>query len=133
MSDIYEFVLVGGQKITAGALASFREKIPFLIVKGGELEGLAEAPHLGEQVKFLARYVEDVLGGTFSAEDLAAVPESVFALSYVLRDVDIIPDTVPGKGYSDDSAVVRCVLESHAREFEKYASSQNFKVPAMAA
>lgn len=133
MREIHEFVLAGGQKITAGALASFREKIPLLMVKGAELEGLDEAPHLGQQVRFLARYVEYVLDGAFSAEDMAAVPEAVFALSYVLRDVDIIPDTVPGMGYSDDSAVVRCVLESHLAEFERFAGTQSIDLPPVSA
>ncbi|MCX7868327.1 MAG: DUF1232 domain-containing protein [Terrimicrobiaceae bacterium] len=131
MQGIHEFVLAGGQKVTAGALAAFREKIPFVLAKGAELEGVEGAPHLGRQVCFLARYVEDVLDGVFSAQDIAAVPEAAFALGYLLRDVDIIPDSVPGKGFSDDSAVVRCAIQSHLGEFERYATEQKVPLPTL--
>lgn len=133
MNGIEEFVLAGGQKITARAIQEFRQKLPFLLVKAETLESAAEAPHLAAQTRFLARYVEDVVDGAFAAQDLHAVTESVFALGYLLRDVDIIPDCLPGKGYTDDSAIVRCVLRSHQQEFERYSRASGSPMPTLAA
>lgn len=121
MNGIHELVLRGGQQVTTSQLADFRRKIPLLLAKV-ELSMAKEAPHLHDQTLFLARYTEDVLDGVFPPQDLSAITEAVFALSYFFRDIDIIPDSVPGSGYSDDSAVVRFVLHGHEEEFRRFAS-----------
>jgi uncharacterized membrane protein YkvA (DUF1232 family) len=82
----------------------------------------AEFPHLREQTRFLVRYAEDVLDGAYACSDLQAIAETVFALGYLLKDVDIIPDTVPGKGLADDSLVLRAVLSSHEEELRAFAA-----------
>lgn len=122
MNGIYEFVLRGGQRITAGAMNDFQRKIPFVKVKAETLN-VPEFPLLPEQIRFLARYLEDVLDGAYASEDLSAVSESVFALGYLMQDVDIIPDSLPGKGYADDAAVLKAVLHTHQQEFAKFAST----------
>ena len=121
MSDIHDYVLRGGQTITAGQVAAFRDKLPFLNVKA-ETINAPECPALPGQIRFLARFVEDTLDGAYAPDDLPAVSEAVFALRYLLKDVDIIPDSVPGSGYSDDAAILRAVLSSHLAEFEKFAA-----------
>ncbi len=122
MSEIHEFVLRGGQMITVGQMQAFQRKLPFLKVKAETME-TDEFPHLSEQTRFLVRYLEDVLENVYASEDLPAVAEAVFALGYLLKDVDIIPDTIPGAGYADDSAVLRAVLESHVPEFRAFAKA----------
>lgn len=124
MSDIHEFVLRGGQKITVGHTDAFRRKLPFLKVKAETME-TDDFPHLSEQTRFLVRYVEDVLDNVYASDDLSAVAEAVFALGYLLKDVDIIPDTIPSAGYADDSAVLRAVLDSHVPEFRQFAKAAN--------
>ncbi len=121
MNSLNEFVLRGGQTVTAGEMDAFRRKLPFLKVKAETLEA-AEFPHLNEQTRFLVRYAEDVLDGAYACSDLQAIAETVFALGYLLKDVDIIPDTVPGKGYADDSLVLRAVLSSHEEELRAFAA-----------
>jgi uncharacterized membrane protein YkvA (DUF1232 family) len=128
MSEFDEFVLRGGQKISAGRVMDFRQKIPFILAKAESVDA-PDFPSLRDQVKFLARYVEDTLDGVFSSSDPAAVTESVFALGYLLQDVDIIPDVVPGNGYADDSAVIRTVLRSHPAEFQAFAKASGFPLP----
>lgn len=122
MNGIHEFVLRGGQRITAGALNDFHPKLPLSKAKAETIDA-SDYPHLREQVYFLASYAEDVIDGAYNANDLPAVAEAVFALGYLLSDVDIIPDSLPGKGYTDDSAVIRAVLISHEPEFRAYAIS----------
>lgn len=130
MNGIYEFVLRGGQRVTAGAMNEFQRKIPFVKVKAETLN-TPEFPLLPEQIRFLARYLEDALEGAYPCEDLSAVSETVFGLGYLMQDVDIIPDSVPGKGYADDAAVMKAVLLSHQQEFEKFAASSGLDYKAL--
>lgn len=129
---MHEYIIRGGQAMTAGKIAAFKEKLPFLGVKAQTLDA-PDFPRLPEQIRFLARYVEDVLDGAYVPDDLSAVPEAVFSLGYLLKDVDIIPDSVPGSGYSDDSAIIRATLASHAAEFEKFAASAGTAFSELAA
>lgn len=119
-SSFHEFVLRGGQTVTAGRMNAFRRQIPFLKVKAETLNS-PDFPHLAEQARFLSRYAEDVLDGVYPSGDLQAITETVFGLGYLLNDVDIIPDDIPGKGLADDSAVLRAVLLSHEAEFQAFA------------
>lgn len=120
MNSIHEFVMRGGQTITAGQMDACRRQLPLLKVKA-ETSDLTGIPHFREQVLFLVRYAEDVLEGVYACNDLTTIAETVFALQYLLKDVDIIPDTVPGKGLTDDSLVLRSVLSSHEEDFREYA------------
>jgi len=99
---------------------AFRRKLPFLKVKAETME-VPEFPHLKRQTNFLVRYAEDVLDGAYPCSDLPAIAETVFALGYLLKEVDIIPDSVPGMGLADDSVVLRAVLMGHEEEFRGFA------------
>jgi uncharacterized membrane protein YkvA (DUF1232 family) len=120
MNGIHEFVIRGGQTVTAGQMEAFRRKLPFLKVKA-ETINAPEFPHLKPQTNFLVRYAEDVLDGAYPCSDLQAIAETVFALNYLLKEVDIIPDSVPGIGLADDSMVLRAVLRGHESEFRAFA------------
>ena len=121
MNSIHEFVIRGGQTVTAGQMDAFKRDLPLLKVKA-ETADAADLPHFREQVLFLVRYAEDVLEGVYACSDLTAIAETVFGLGYLLKDVDISPDTVPGKGLTDDSLVLRAVLAGHEEEFRKFAT-----------
>lgn len=120
MHEIHDYVLKGGQAMTLGAMNAFRQKLPLLNVKAETIE-TDNFPHLPAQVRMLSRFAEDSLDGAYVPDDFPAVGETVFALGYLLKDVDIIPDSVPGSGYADDSSVVRAVLIAHEPEFRKFA------------
>lgn len=120
MNSIHEFVVRGGQSVTAGQMDAFKRELPLLKVKA-ETADATGLPHFREQVLFLVRYAEDVLEGVYPCSDLTAIAEAVFGLGYLLKDVDIIPDSVPGKGLTDDSLVLRAVLEQHLDEFLEFA------------
>lgn len=115
-----EFVVRGGQTVTAGKMDAFRRQLPFLKVKAETMD-TPDFPHIRPQIHFLVRYAEDVLDGVYPCSDLSAIAEVVFALGYLLKDVDIIPDSIPGQGFADDSLVLRAVLLSHEEEFRTFA------------
>ena len=120
MNGIDEFVIRGGQGVTAGEMEAFRRRLPFLKVKAETLD-VPEFPHLQSQIRFLAHYAEDVLDEVYPCSDLEAIAETVFALDYLLKEVDIIPDSVPHVGFADDSAVLRAVLKGHESEFRAFS------------
>ncbi|MBI5772181.1 MAG: DUF1232 domain-containing protein, partial [Verrucomicrobia bacterium] len=78
-------------------------------------------PHLVEQLEFLADVVEDFADGADNDLPLVAVASAAFALAYAHRQTDLIPDWMPGFGFSDESAVVRAVLMEHEKVFSDYA------------
>ena len=120
MNSIHDFVMRGGQKMTAGRMDAFKRELPVLKIKAVDAD-TPELPHFREQILFLVRYAEDVLEGVYACADLTAIAETVFGLEYLLKDVDIIPDSVPGKGFNDDSLVLRSVLINHEDEFRVFA------------
>jgi len=120
MSTLSDFVVQGGQAITAGQVAVFRDHLAAYKLKAETLEAAGQ-PQLREQCSFLLRFIEDVLDDAYVSDDFAALPEAVFAVRYLAKGVDIIPDNIPG-GYSDDAAVMREVVEEHEAEFRKYCS-----------
>jgi uncharacterized membrane protein YkvA (DUF1232 family) len=130
MNSLHEFVIRGGQAITAGRMDAFKRELPLLKVKA-ETADTPALPHLRAQTLFLVRYAEDVLEGVYPCSDLTAIAETVFALDYLLKDVDIIPDSVPEKGLTDDSLVLRAVLASHQPEFLAFAEKSGLDFAAV--
>jgi len=127
MSMISDFVVRGGQAVTAGEVAAFRSHLAAYKLKAETLEASGQQA-LRDQASFLLRFIEDVLDDVYTSDDFAALPESIFALRYLAKGVDIIPDNTAG-GFTDDAAVVRAVLEGHAPEFEKYCLKNGIKNP----
>jgi len=129
MTSISEYVVQGGQALTAGEVDRFRSHLPAYKLKAEMLEGGGQEA-LRESASFLLRFVEDVLDGAYVPGDFAALPESIFAVRYLAKGVDIIPDSMPG-GYADDRAVLQAVLSGHAPEFEAYCAKSGIVLPAL--
>ena len=130
MTSIQEFVVQGGQAITAGQVDTFRQQLAIYKLKAETLEAAGET-RLREQTSFLLRYVEDVLDDVYVSNDFSALPESIFAVRYVAKGVDIIPDIVPGFGFSDDVAVVGAVFTGHEAEFRAYCAKLGLDFAAL--
>jgi len=127
--DIQDFVTRGAQKITPVEIAQLEQQLPLVVAKIIEAEP-ARQPHLRAQAEFLVRYVEDCLESQFAPEDLSALAEAIFALMYLHKGADIIPDDIPEIGYEDDSAVLRTVLMRHEAEFARFAAHGELTVPS---
>ena len=121
MSTLSDFVVQGGQAITAGQVDVFRNHLAAYKLKAETLEAAGQ-PLLRKQSLFLLRFIEDVLDGVYASDDFPVLPESIFAVRYLVKGVDIIPDSTAG-GYSDDSAVIAEVLSEHEAEFRKYSEA----------
>ncbi len=122
MSELSEFIERGSRAITPASVRDFRRHLPALQLKLLEIDS-PNHPHLVNQAQFLARFVEDVADHVYGASPYVTYAEALFALSYLLKTVDIIPDSVPEIGYADDSGVVRYVLEKSEAVFQRYAAA----------
>jgi uncharacterized membrane protein YkvA (DUF1232 family) len=45
--------------------------------------------------------------------------EAAFAASYLLKDVDVIPDHLAKIGLADDALILRCVIERNEAELQR--------------
>lgn len=124
MDEVTEFIEAGARKMTPKSVESFRNHLPDIHFKMASIDA-PECPHLVPQIEFLTRFVEDFADGVWKESPYVTCAEALFALSYLLKGVDVIPDSLPGIGFSDDSAIIREVLARSQPEFERYARANN--------
>ena len=123
MGEIVEFVHHGAAKITPKILQEIYRKLPMLRLEFAESDE-ADYPHLAEQLEFLSAVVEDFAEGVANDIPYVTAAAAVFALQYAHRQIDLIPDSIPGVGRADDSAVVRAVLIEYEKVLAEYAEKQ---------
>ena len=121
MAEVAQFVQKGAAKITPRLLRGVYKKLPMMKVGFAQIHA-PQFPHLVAQLQFLANLVEDFVDG--KAEDLPyfTVACACYAIVYAQRETDLIPDSLPEFGMTDDSAVVRVVLIEHEKVLADYAA-----------
>jgi uncharacterized membrane protein YkvA (DUF1232 family) len=124
MSELSEYIEFGARKISPVSVEAFRQHLPQLQIKTVEIDA-PKQPHLVRQIEFLTRYVEDCADGVWKDYPYVTFAEALFALMYLLRGVDIIPDMIPDIGYADDSSLMRAVLSRSEPHFLVYAEANN--------
>jgi uncharacterized membrane protein YkvA (DUF1232 family) len=105
--------------LTLEHLDEMRRELPILNLQFAAIS-VRQFPHLQPQLKLLADFLEDTAAGVFPAGSEASRKETAFALRYMAKEADIIPDSVPEIGYADDSLIVRTVLSRHQDVFCDY-------------
>ena len=123
MSEIADFVNHGASYITPGVVDKVLRELPLWKVEFTQINA-PRFPHLIDQLEFLADAVEDVAEGAYKELPYVAFSRAVFALMYVHKKVNIIPDSIPDFGRADDSSIVRAVLIQNELAFARYAGSQ---------
>ena len=121
MAEIVKFVHHGAAQITPQILKGVHKKLPFLKMEFAQINA-PKYPHLVEQLEFLADVVEDFAEGEADELPYVAVAAAAFALVYAHRQVDLIPDTIPGFGHADESSVVRAVLMENEKALAAFAT-----------
>jgi uncharacterized membrane protein YkvA (DUF1232 family) len=127
--DMTEFVTHGASQITPREVEEVVRAIPMLRAEWTMQVDHRAFPNLANQLDFLARVVEDFEAGLEKDIPFEAASEAAFALVYFHREIDIIPDFIPGIGYADDAAVVETVLERHDEVFARYAKQKHIDLP----
>ncbi len=125
MSEFVRFVNHGASLITSSIVQQVMRQLPVWKAEFAQINA-PSFPHLVDQLEFLADVVEDCYEGVYKDMPYFALAESVFALMYAHKKVDIIPDTILQIGRADDSSVVRAVLIQNEAAFQKYAKANQF-------
>jgi uncharacterized membrane protein YkvA (DUF1232 family) len=108
--ELSEFIANGARKITPALLAKLVRWLPEIRLA---VTQITDFPELHDQVEFLAHIIEDFHSGLIKSIPYTAIAESAFALLHLRKAVDIIPDSIPGKGYADDAAIIAIVFERY--------------------
>jgi len=80
--------------------------------------------HLADQLEFLCLFVGEQVAKLSPGLDTNPVAEAAFATIYFQREIDLIPDPIPGIGLLDDAIIVDLVLrrQDHAFQISPHAS-----------
>jgi len=122
--DLHQFILDGARRITPRYISKLVRHLPEIRLVATQV---AEFPQLTDQVEFLAELIEDFHSGLNQDVPYTAIAEAAFALSYLSKGVDIIPDRIPDIGYADDAAIITAVFETYKEAFLKHLVEQDRK------
>jgi uncharacterized membrane protein YkvA (DUF1232 family) len=114
--DLHQFILDGARRVTPRYVGRLVRHLPEIRLMATQV---AEFPHLADQVEFLAELIEDFHSGLNQDVPYTAIAEAAFALSYLRKGADIIPDRIPDIGYADDAAIITSVFETYKKAFLK--------------
>jgi uncharacterized membrane protein YkvA (DUF1232 family) len=86
-------------------------------------ERIAEIPrrtytHLADQLEFLCLFVGEQVARLSPDLDTDPAAEAAFAMLYFQREIDLIPDPIPGIGLLDDAIIVDLVLCRQDQAFQ---------------
>ena len=112
--DVEKFILEGARRITPVHLERMIRQLPEIRLVATQV---TEFPQLPDQVEFLAQLLEDFYSGLSPDIPYTAIAEAAFALSYLRKGIDIIPDSISGLGYADDAAIINVVFETYKQPF----------------
>jgi uncharacterized membrane protein YkvA (DUF1232 family) len=112
--DVEKFILEGARRITPVRLERMIRQLPEIRLAATQV---TEFPQLPDQVEFLAQLLEDFYSGLSPDIPYTAIAEAAFALSYLRKGIDIIPDSISGLGYADDAAIINVVFETYKQPF----------------
>lgn len=118
---IAQFIAQGSSAVTAAQIEGFGRLVPKLQAKLRRLQ--REGHHqLHDEAAALLAYAEPASRGNAIPFNPRAMFEAVFALTYLLKGFDAIPDEVPEIGLADDRILIHHVFKSHPALFTPPAS-----------
>src|SRR5260370_6821818 len=108
--DLHQFILDGARRITPRYISKLIRQLPEIRLVATQV---AEFPQLTDQVEFLAELIEDFHSGLNQDVPYTAIAEAAFALSYLRKGVDIIPDRIPNIAYSAHPPLITPVSQTY--------------------
>jgi uncharacterized membrane protein YkvA (DUF1232 family) len=125
-ADLKEFIAEGARTITPAHLDKLVRWLPEIRLA---MTQVTEFPNLPDQVEFLVEIIEDFHAGLSRSIPFMAIAESAFALFYLRKGVDIVPDDIPGSGFADDAAIVSAVFEHYKEPFLRHMLARKARKP----
>jgi len=124
--ELQNYITDGARRITPAHLDKLVRLLPKIRLA---VTQVTEFPDLPDQVEFLAEIIEDFQAGLNRSIPFTAIAESAFALFYLRKATDIIPDSIPRAGLTDDAAIIAAVFENYKKPFLKHVLARNARKP----
>lgn len=122
--DLNQLILDGARRVTPLYVSRLVRQLPEIRLVATQI---VDFPHLIDQVDFLAELIEDFHSGLNQDIPYTAIAEAAFALSYLRKGIDFIPDRIPDTGYADDAAIISTVFETYKEAFLRHLVGRDRK------
>jgi hypothetical protein len=99
VESISEYVELSASLLTPEHLDEVQGELPILNLQFAAIS-VRQFPHLQQQLKLLTDFLEDTAADLFPDGSEASRKETAFALRYMAKEADIIPDSVAEIGYA---------------------------------
>jgi uncharacterized membrane protein YkvA (DUF1232 family) len=127
-ADFIELIARGASRLTPDDVQQLVSDLPELREQFGRLSE-AGYPDTERQLHFLAEVVELVWTDQYRSLPYGAALEAAFAVSYFVREGDLIPDALGAIGLIDDIAVVQTVLLRNTAPFQAFCAATKLPWP----
>jgi len=121
-SDLIELIIRGAARLTPADAHRLVAEMPELREQFARLRD-SGYPEAERQLWFLSHIVEQVWTDQYREMSYGAALEAAFAVTYFLREGDLIPDFIGPIGLVDDIAVVQAVLQRNAVAYEVFRAA----------
>lgn len=123
-SDFIELITRGAARLTPSDVHRLVAEMPDLREQFTRLRDCGH-PEVERQLWFLAQIVEQVWTDQYREMPYGAALEAAFAVTYFLREGDLIPDSIGPIGLVDDIAVIQAVLLRNAVTYKDFRAVTN--------
>jgi uncharacterized membrane protein YkvA (DUF1232 family) len=123
-SDFIELIIRGASRLTPGCVQKLVSELPEVRNRFNRLNE-AGRPDAERQFAFLSEVLEHVWTDKYHQMPYGAALEAAFAISYFVREGDVIPDTLGAIGFIDDIAVAQIVLLRNEVAYRKFSDITN--------
>ncbi|MGB8465550.1 MAG: YkvA family protein [Terrimicrobiaceae bacterium] len=121
-SDFIELITRGAARLTPSDAHRLVAEMPDLREQFTRLRD-SGYPEAERQLWFLSHIVEQVWTDQYREMPYGAALEAAFAITYFLRESDLIPDSIGPIGLVDDIAVGQAVLLRNAVTYEVFRAA----------
>lgn len=118
-SDFIDLITRGAARLTPSEVHRLVAEMPDIREQFARLRD-SGYPEAERQLWFLSQIVEQVWTDQYREMSYGAALEAAFAITYFLREGDLIPDSLGPIGLVDDIAVVQTVLLRNAVTYEVF-------------
>src|ERR1700742_1627491 len=124
--ELQAYITEGARRITPAHLDKLVRLLPKIRLA---VTQVTDFPSLPDQVELMAEIIEDFQAGLNRSIPFTAIAESAFALFYLRKGADIIPDSIPRAGLTDDAAIISAVFENYKKPFLNHVLARNARKP----
>ena len=112
---------IDGKKTQAERIANSKEAFDKLLKNiEATLKKIPGIGNLLSDIPLLASFVKSYIIGEYKEIPFNSIVAAIATLLYVVTPIDIIPDAIPGIGYTDDAMAVAFCIKMIHDDLEKY-------------